>query len=88
MSSEETEEVIQTSPIQSSSSEKTALEEAAVLYEKLMQGSVTTDHVCQHTTMMTIDDSLQRKKECLKSFRTAALWLQYMSMVDILHKHI
>jgi len=42
----------------------------------------------QWPPMMTIDDSLQRKKECLKSFRTAALWLQYMNMVDILHKHI
>jgi len=65
-----------------------ALEEAAELYEKLMQKSVSIDHVCQHSTMIKIDDSVQRKKEYLKSYRTATLWLQYMDMNDILFKHI
>jgi len=64
------------------------LTEAAVLYEKLMQGFVSADHIFQQDILANISDILQRKKEFLKSYRTAVLWLQYMDMIDILRKHI
>ena len=38
--------------------------------------------------MIKIDNALQAKKELLKSSRTAAMWIQYMDMLDILCKHI
>ena len=39
------------------------LDEAAVLYEKLMQLSISADHVCQTDVMTRIDESPQRVKE-------------------------
>ena len=60
----------------------------ALLYDKLMQGLVSADQVCQDNVMAKINDALQEKKEHLKSSRTATMWLQYMDMVDILRKYI
>lgn len=62
--------------------------EAAILYEKLMQQSLSADQVCQSDVMTRIKESLQREMEILKSSRTATLWLQYMEMVNILRKYI
>ena len=64
------------------------LDEAAVLYEKLMQNTMSADEVCHTDVMTRIDDALKRVTTSLKSSRTAALWLQYMDMVDILRKYI
>lgn len=44
--------------------------------------------VCQDNVIIKIDDALQTKKESLKSSRVAAMWFQYMDMIDILCKHI
>ena len=56
--------------------------------KKLIQGLVSADQVCQDNVMIKIGDALQAKKESLKSSRTAAMWLQYMDMIDILRKCI
>ncbi len=66
----------------------TELDEAAALYDKLVQGSITADQVCQEEVMTRINDSLQREADSLKSSRTATLWFQYMDMVSILRKYI
>ena len=80
---ETTENVVQTA-----TSSTTELDEAAALYEKLVQGSMTADQVCQEYVMTRINDSLQREVNSLKSSRTATLWLQYMDIVSILRKYI
>lgn len=64
------------------------MDEAAVLYEKLMQGSMTADQVCQADVMTRIDNSSQRNAKSMKSSRTSTLWLQYMDMIDILRRYI
>ena len=65
------------------------LDEAHTLYEKLMSGDMCAEEVC-------LSNVLERIKECLKKYcesmkkssRTSALWVQYMSMIDILRKFI
>ena len=64
------------------------LEEAAVLYKHLMQGSMSADQVCQADVLTRIKNALQKGTKSLQSSRTAALWLQYMNMVEILRKYI
>ena len=64
------------------------LDEAAILYKKLMQGSVTTDQVCHADVVTRIHDALQKEIKSLKPSRTATLRLQCMDMLDILWKHI
>ncbi|XP_065915240.1 uncharacterized protein [Dysidea avara] len=88
ITNEETEEVAEISQTHDDFFDNTDLKEAAILYERLVQGSITADHVCEHATLARIDDSLQNKKEILKTSRTAKLWLQYMDMIDVLRKHI
>ena len=84
----ETEELLEAT---TSSHKKSArhpdLDEAAVLYEKVMQGSMSADQVCQSGVITRIGDALQRETIFLKSSKTATLWLQYMHMVDILRKY-
>ena len=79
------EEVVEATP---ETSRNPDLDEAALLYEKLMQLSISADQVCHSDVMTRISEGLQREMETLKSSRTAALWLQYMEMVDILRKFI
>ena len=85
----ETEELLEAT---TSSHEKSArhpdLDKAAVLYEKVMQGSMSADQVCQSGVITRICDALQRETKLLKSSKTATLWLQYKHMVDILRKYI
>ena len=85
----ETEELLEAT---TSSHEKSArhpdLDEAAVLYEKVMQGSMSADQVCQSGVITRIGDALQRETKFLKPSKTATLWLQYMHMVDILCKYV
>ena len=66
----------------------TDLNEAGVLYEKLMQGLVSADQVCCSDAITRIGAALQASKESIKSSRTATLWIQYMDMVDTLSKFI
>ncbi|KAJ8414824.1 hypothetical protein AAFF_G00023470 [Aldrovandia affinis] len=65
------------------------LDEVAVLDAQLMEGSVSAEKACNADVMLRIKELLKRKTESLKSSsRTAALWLQYMDMVDILRKFL
>ena len=66
----------------------TDLDEAGVLYEKLMKGLVSADQVCCSDAITRIGAALQASKESIKSSRTATLWMQYMDMVDTLRKFI
>lgn len=85
---EEAEEFMETTPLHEETAKNPDLDEAAVLYEKLMQGSMSADQVCQADVMTRIDAALRRETNFLKSSRTATLWMQYMDMVDILRKYI
>ena len=84
----ETEELLEAT---TSSHEKSArhpdLDEAAVLYEKVMQGSMSADQVCQ-SDVITKSVMLFRETKFLRSSKIITLWLQYMHMVDILLKYI
>ena len=53
-----------------------------------MKGMLSAEQVCQDDVIAKINDALQERQEHLKSSRTAALWLQYMDMIDILRKYI
>ena len=66
----------------------TDLDEAGVLYEKLMQGLMSVDQVCCSDAITRIGAALQASKESIKSSRTATLWMQYMDMVDTLRKFL
>ena len=69
--------------------ENPALLEAEVIYEKLMDGTMSAVEVCMSDVLKTINDLVGRYKESQKaSSRTSALWVQYMDMVDILRKYI
>jgi hypothetical protein len=65
----------------------THLDEVAVLYAHVMDGSVPAEEACQADVLLRLKELLQNKSESIKSSsRTAALWLQYMAMIDILRK--
>ena len=83
----ETEEVESTS-FHDEAPRNADLGSASVLYKKLMQGSMSAFQICQSDLMNKIRDALQTEAEALKSSRTAALWLYYMEMVDILRRFI
>ena len=87
-SDEETEQLLESTQAHEGFAGKIDLDEVALLYDKLMQGLVSADQVCQDNVLAKINDALQDKKEHLKSSRTATLWLHYMDMVDILCKYI
>ncbi len=67
---------------------KSDLDEAALLYDKLMKGMVSAEQVCQDDVIAKISHALQERKEHLKFSTTAAMWLQYMDMIDVLCKFI
>ena len=81
----ETEELMEAA---GSADRKPDLDEAALLYGKLMKGEMSPEQVSQNDVTGKISVALQKKKEHLKSFRTAAMWLQYIDMIDILRKYI
>jgi hypothetical protein len=63
------------------------LDEVAVLYAHVMEGSLPAEEACRADVVLRIKELLRNKTESLKSSsRTAALWVQYMGMVDILRK--
>ena len=64
------------------------IDEAYVLYENLMEETISVDEVCSTDVIQRITNILKEKIDSLKSSRTAALWLQYMNMVDILRQYI
>ena len=77
-------EFLTTTPSHEKSARYPDLDEAAVLYEKVIQGSMSAGQVCQSGVITRIGDALQRKTKSMKLSRTATLWLQYVYIVDIL----
>ena len=57
-SDEETEEFMETEQAHEGSAGKTDFDKAALLYDKLMQGLVSADQVCQADVMAKINDAL------------------------------
>lgn len=54
-----------------------------------MDGSVSPEEACNVDVVLRIKELLRNKRESLQSSsRTAALWLQYIEMVDILCKFL
>ena len=65
------------------------LDEAQTLYEKLMTGDMCAKEVCMSNALKRFKDSLWKHFESVKmSSRTAALWVQYMNMIDIISEFI
>ena len=65
------------------------LDEARVVYEKLVDGTVSVEDICRSDVLNIIKDRRHEHAESAKmSFRTAPLWVQYMGMIDILRKSI
>ena len=64
------------------------LKEAGDLYEKLMSGEIDVETVCEHPVFEILDKSLLNEKRALLKYRTAKLWLQYMTMIDLLRKFL
>ena len=63
------------------------LDEVAVLYANVVEGSVPAEEACHTYVVLRIQELLRNKTYYLKcSSRTAALWFQYMDMADILNK--
>ena len=58
------------------------------MFEGLMAGNVTVATVCEDELLATISQELEKKKEELKQYPTAALWIQYLDMIQILKTFI
>ena len=72
---------------QSNTSETTT--KAGRLLEELMRGTKTVEDVRTSDALTTIRNCVQSKRSIVQaSSRTAALWLQYMDMIDILREFI
>lgn len=65
-----------------------SLNTAQKLLDGLIKGKDTAEEVARHEVCTILSSKLQQQKEKLASNRTAALWLQYMKMIDILRKSI
>ena len=65
------------------------LEEARALFDKLMEKKVSADEASTSEVLDNIEECVQRKQDLLaERSRTAALWIQYLEMVDILRSFI
>ena len=83
----QTDEFMKTTVIDKNSMRRTLHNDAALLFDKLMQG-VNLPKMLARMLYLSINHALQKQKIILKSSKTAALWLQYMEMANILHKFI
>ena len=60
------------------------LDEAQVVYEKLVDGTVSVEDICRSDVLHIIKDRLHKHAESANmSSRTASLWDQYMCMIYI-----
>ena len=65
------------------------LEEARALFDKLMEKKVSADEASTSEVLDNIEECVHRKQDLLaERSRTAALWIQYLEMVDILRSFI
>ena len=61
------------------------LEEARALFDKLMEKKVSAGEASTAEVLDEIKECVHRKQDFLvQRSRTAALWIQYLEMVDIL----
>ena len=58
------------------------LEEVGVLFDRLVDGTCSTDDIESSQVLDDIDKRIQAGKISMKDHRTAQLWIQYMEMVD------
>ena len=58
------------------------------MFEGLMAGNVTVATVCEDELLTTISQEFEKKREDLKQYPTAALWIQYLDMIQILKTFI
>lgn len=77
----------------SSSSERHSLHEECIkelkdVFESLLAGTVTTSTVYADEQLNTVCQQIKQKKDDLKQYPTAALWIQYMEMIEILRTFI
>lgn len=60
------------------------LEEARPLFDKLMEKKVSADEASTSEVHDNIEECVHRKQDLLaERSHTAALWIQYLEMVDI-----
>jgi hypothetical protein len=64
------------------------LEEACLLYDRLMAGEVTVIDVTNSTIFKDIHAKITAQKSSLGNKRTAKLWLIYLDMIYLLHKFL
>lgn len=64
------------------------LRHAMHLYDQLMKGELSADVVCLQGVLERVDQKVNEEKATLASNSTARLWLQYMTMVDLLRQFI
>lgn len=66
----------------------TDLLEAIQIYDQLLNGDISHDDVCDNDAIARIQNKLDIIKTQLLKFRTPALWIQYMNMIEILKRFI
>lgn len=65
------------------SPDQEGIAELRCMFEGLMAGNVTVATVYEDELLTTISQELEKKKEELKQYPTAALWIQYLDMTFI-----
>ena len=85
----ETEELLEaTTSSHEKSDRHPDLDEAAVLYEKVMQSSMSADQVCQSGVITRIGDALQRENKFCSHLRllhfgcSTCIWLIYFASIS------
>lgn len=64
------------------------VEEIVMLLDKLLNNDITVGEIQDADVLTQLEVQLRQRKEELKKYRTARLWIQYMDMVNILQSFI
>jgi hypothetical protein len=65
------------------------LEKAEILYEKLLADEISLEEACSADVLNKLAEEFEKRKGSLtENNRTAALWMQYMRMIDLLKAFI
>lgn len=67
---------------------RNGLQEVVMLLEKLMNNDITVGEIQDADVLIQLEVQLRQRKEELKKYRTARLWIQYMDMVNIIQRFI
>ena len=60
------------------------LHDVVQLYNSLMEEEISIDEIYSYEKVRSLHEKLCEEKEKLCTYRTAALWIQYMDMISIL----